>query len=144
MSISIRSIVCACCTFLLLGLATIAHSAPISVLSYTYSSGNNPAANTNTNSAYQDNGASPGTGFANTELIDGLYPTIGVGTAFTDNRWVGTQNTTDDFQPQPEITFDLGANFLLNNFTVIYDVDHSPQIYAPDKVDVSFSEDGIL
>lgn len=144
MTISIRSVVCTCCAFSFLGLATIAESAPLSVLSYTYSAGNNPASNSNTNSAYQDNGDSPGTGFDNTELTDGLFPTVGVGTTFLDNRWVGTQNSTDDLQPQPEITFDFGAKYQLNNFTVIYDVDHSPNIFAPDNVSVSFSNDGVL
>lgn len=121
-----------------------AWTAPITVQSYVYSPGNNPVSNTNTNSAYQDNGATPGTGFSNTELTDGLYPTIGVGTTFTDNRWVGVQNTVDDFAPQPEITFDFGSKFNLNNFTVIYDVDNGPAIHAPDSVSVSYSDDNVI
>jgi hypothetical protein len=114
-------------------------AAPLTVTSYAY----NPAFH-QADPAYLDNGATPGTGIPNTELIDGLYPTIGVGTHYTDARWVGVANNGDDGQPQPEITFNLGAIYEVSSMTLIYDVDHGPQIFAPDSVSVSYSVDNIL
>lgn len=115
-----------------------AHAAPITVNSYAYNASYHVA-----DPAYLDNGAAPGTGTPNTELIDGQYPTIGVGTGYTDTRWVGVYNPGDDGQPQPEIIFNLGNIYELSSMTIIYDVDHGPQIFAADSVGVSYSVDNI-
>lgn len=132
------AVVCAVVAVAVVAVEIKAQAAPITVQSYAY----NPTYHV-ADPAYLDNGASPGTGLPNTELTDGLYPTIGVGTGYTDNRWVGVANNGDDGQPQPEITFNLGTIYDVNSMAIIYDVDHGPQIFAADSVGVSYSVDNI-
>jgi hypothetical protein len=133
------------CAFVVVASSTIADctmGASITVQSYSYNGLFHVPSG-----SYPDNGATPGTGNPNTELIDGLYPTVGVGTAYTDNRWVGILDSSypiNDGLPQPEITFNLGSTYDLSSFTVIYDVDNPPVIYAPDSVSVSYSLDNVI
>ena len=133
-------VACAVVAATIVALDIKAYAAPITVQSYAY----NPSFPLPYVPNYADDGQSPGTGVPNTELTDGQYPTIGSAVGYNDVRWVGVEGVMpDNGVPQPEITFNLGAIYNLSSLNVIYEVNHGPEIYAPDSVGISFSNNGV-
>lgn len=79
---------------------------------------------------YPDNPSSP-------KLVDGNLGTE----RFDDGNWVGFRQSGT--APQPLLAFDLGTSVPLRAVRITYGVNHQPGgIHAPDRLMVTFSEDG--
>lgn len=84
-------------------------------------------------------GSSPYDDTGNAKLKDGVTGSVNG----ADGKWVGVANSVDDGLPQPQIDFFLGFEQKLDAVKIDYLVDHDSGIYAPDRVRLSFSLDGI-
>lgn len=117
---------------LVLVFASLCHATPITVSSYSYAAISPP-------DFFDDNGYQSGNlAPTPTELTNGVLGTF----SYSDPAWVGFEDINpDNGTPQPEIVFDLGANYTLNSVSIHYYSDESPsvQIYAPDSVNMTFS-----
>ena len=109
---------------------------PIPIVSYTYD-----AAGILPSPSYTDNGYSSSNLLATpTELGDGTIAS----SPYLDPAWVGVIDSPDTFVPQPQITFDLGANFNVATVTITYLADNGAGVHAPDSANARFSYDGVL
>lgn len=113
-------------------------AAPVAVVSYTYDAVNGEIPS----GSYPDGTYSQATPTGTpTELDDGLRPATA---SYTDANWVGINDhpTVDDGRPQPLLTFDLGADYVLDQVTIEYLSDVGNIVFPPDRVDITFAPDG--
>jgi hypothetical protein len=103
---------------------------PLQVAGYSYTGAIQPS------TSYPDTSPTP------SKLTDGI-----VGPSAFEQTWVGVADplglNNDNGQPQPRIDFDLGSTWYLDAVKIDYLVAQVSGVDAPDRVEISFSNDGL-